>query len=124
MVASLVAQRSMLRAVGIGAWAKASRHDAQREDGEADHAISSRDSPDAPLLGPSPARAEPEAVSGRSLDKSRSAAAQHFRALSRRWATTKSISEVDSLAILNGQREKRPNSPHLTIYQPQVGAVA
>lgn len=30
------------------------------------------------------------------------------------------ISATDSVGILNAQRERRPNSPHFTIYQPQV----
>ncbi|KAI9639425.1 uncharacterized protein MKK02DRAFT_39722 [Dioszegia hungarica] len=41
---------------------------------------------------------------------------------SRRLASsqTTSVTAAESVAILNAQREKRPNSPHFTIYQPQI----
>lgn len=45
---------------------------------------------------------------------------------SRRLASsqTTSVTAAESVAILNAQREKRPNSPHFTIYQPQVSHAA
>jgi len=39
---------------------------------------------------------------------------------SRRFAAMTSITPPENMALLNSQREKRPQSPHLTIYQPQV----
>ncbi|KAK1924290.1 hypothetical protein DB88DRAFT_489711 [Papiliotrema laurentii] len=40
--------------------------------------------------------------------------------VARRWATTQTITEQENIALLNAQRLRRPNSPHFTIYQPQV----
>ena len=37
-----------------------------------------------------------------------------------RTVTTASLSQDDSQALLRQQRLRRPNSPHLTIYQPQL----
>jgi hypothetical protein len=37
-----------------------------------------------------------------------------------RFIQTQHLTTKDNLALLNEQRLKRPNSPHLTIYQPQV----
>lgn len=42
-------------------------------------------------------------------------------------ATTTSMTEADALKMLNEQRSLRPNSPHFTIYQPQltwIGSIA
>lgn len=38
----------------------------------------------------------------------------------RRSIQTESLTPQENLALLNSQRTVRPNSPHLTIYQPQV----
>ncbi|KAI5449009.1 cytochrome b subunit of succinate dehydrogenase, Sdh3p [Naganishia albida] len=38
----------------------------------------------------------------------------------RRFVQTQHLTTKDNLALLNEQRLKRPNSPHLTIYQPQL----
>ena len=40
--------------------------------------------------------------------------------VARRWATTQSMTPQENIALLNAQRLHRPNSPHFTIYQPQV----
>jgi len=40
--------------------------------------------------------------------------------VARRWATTQSMTPQENIALLNSQRLNRPNSPHFTIYQPQV----
>jgi len=40
--------------------------------------------------------------------------------VARRWATTQSLTPKENVALLNAQRLQRPNSPHMTIYQPQV----
>lgn len=37
-----------------------------------------------------------------------------------RFASTEPMTAPESLGLLNSQREKRPTSPHFTIYQPQV----
>ena len=37
-----------------------------------------------------------------------------------RAAATTSLSQDDSMALLRQQRARRPNSPHLTIYRPQL----
>ncbi|BFZ57847.1 cytochrome b subunit of succinate dehydrogenase, Sdh3p [Savitreella phatthalungensis] len=42
------------------------------------------------------------------------------RGSGRRVASTTTLSQDDSLALLRAQRRKRPNSPHLSIYQPQL----
>lgn len=41
-------------------------------------------------------------------------------AIQRRLVQTRSITPQEDIAILNSQRQKRPSSPHFTIYQPQV----
>ncbi|RXK37076.1 succinate dehydrogenase, cytochrome b556 subunit [Tremella mesenterica] len=42
----------------------------------------------------------------------------------RRFASTQPVTPADEIAILNNQREKRPTSPHLAIYQPQLTWIA
>lgn len=37
-----------------------------------------------------------------------------------RLASTESVTAAESIALLNSQRQHRPTSPHLAIYQPQV----
>ena len=43
--------------------------------------------------------------------------------VARRWATTQSLTPKENVALLNAQRLQRPNSPHMTIYQPQVSCI-
>ena len=43
--------------------------------------------------------------------------------VARRWATTQSLTPKENVALLNAQRLQRPNSPHFTIYQPQVSSM-
>lgn len=37
-----------------------------------------------------------------------------------RFASTESFTPAENVGILNAQREKRPMSPHLAIYEKQV----
>ncbi|PWN88209.1 hypothetical protein FA10DRAFT_232362 [Acaromyces ingoldii] len=48
---------------------------------------------------------------------------QRFAATTSKVATTK-LSHEDALKLLNEQRSLRPNSPHFTIYQPQLTWIA
>ncbi|WWD17182.1 succinate dehydrogenase, cytochrome b556 subunit [Kwoniella shandongensis] len=41
----------------------------------------------------------------------------------RRFIATDRLTPAENMALLNTQREKRPTSPHLAIYQPQITAV-
>jgi hypothetical protein len=38
-----------------------------------------------------------------------------------RFASTEPVTAAENISILNSQREKRPMSPHLAIYEKQVG---
>ncbi|WWC89195.1 succinate dehydrogenase, cytochrome b556 subunit [Kwoniella dendrophila CBS 6074] len=38
----------------------------------------------------------------------------------RRFVSTENMTPAESISYLNAQRQHRPNSPHATIYQPQV----
>ncbi|KAK8864511.1 succinate dehydrogenase, cytochrome b556 subunit [Kwoniella newhampshirensis] len=42
----------------------------------------------------------------------------------RRFVSTENLTPAENMALLNTQREKRPTSPHLAIYQPQLTWVA
>ncbi|GHJ89855.1 hypothetical protein NliqN6_6257 [Naganishia liquefaciens] len=50
----------------------------------------------------------------------RSTAAPLFSQVQRRFLQTEHLTTKQNLALLNEQRLRRPNSPHLTIYQPQL----
>ncbi|KAJ9092667.1 hypothetical protein QFC21_006732 [Naganishia friedmannii] len=50
----------------------------------------------------------------------RSSAAPLFTQVQRRFIQTEHLTTKDNLVLLNEQRLRRPNSPHLTIYQPQL----
>ncbi|CAD6582262.1 MAG: cytochrome b subunit of succinate dehydrogenase, Sdh3p [Tremellales sp. Tagirdzhanova-0007] len=58
----------------------------------------------------------PDVIAAPTLRSSR----PHLILTARRFAATTSITPPDNMAILNEQRKSRPQSPHLTIYQPQV----
>lgn len=40
--------------------------------------------------------------------------------VARRYIQTQKMTEMEELKLLNAQRLNRPNSPHLTIYRPQI----